>query len=215
MTDTPASRNGGLPLVAILIVSLAAGLGLWAGQRWFAGGDTAQAALASIVTYPEPRPLPDFALDGGDGGTIDKTALQGRWHLVFLGFTHCPDICPTTLAQMAAVEKLLADVPEAERPRILFVSADPERDTPAKTAAYAQHFSPAALGATADHARLEPFVRSLHMVYMKSDLGGGDYTVDHTAYLAVLDPQARHVGMIRPPLDPAQIAADLRTLTER
>lgn len=215
MTETSAPRTGGLPLAAILIVALAAGLGLWAGQRWFAQSDAPRAALASIVSYPEPRALPDFSLDGGDGATIDKAALLGRWHLVFLGFTHCPDICPTTLAQMAAVEKQLADVPEARRPRILFVSADPERDTAAATASYAQHFSPSAIGATADHARLEPFVRSLHMVYMKSDLGGGEYTVDHTAYLAVLDPQARHVGMIRPPLDPTQIAADLRTLTER
>lgn len=213
MTNDSAPRSAGLPLAAILIVALAAGLGLWAGQRWFGG--TRGPALASIAAYPEPRALPDFALDGGDGDAIDKAALQGRWHLVFLGFTHCPDICPTTLAQMAAVEKQLADLPEAQRPRLLFVSADPERDTPEATASYARHFSPAALGATADHARLEPFVRSLHMVYMKSDLPGGDYTVDHTAYLAVLDPQVRHVGMIRPPLDVAQIAADLRTLAER
>jgi protein SCO1/2 len=214
MTDTPAPRTG-LPLLAILVIALAAGLGLWAGQRWFAPSNPQAIALKSIVAYPEPRAVPDFSLDGGDGNAIDRAALAGRWHLVFLGFTHCPDICPTTLAQMAAVEKQLADVPEAQRPRILFVSADPERDTAQKTAEYARHFSPGALGATADHARLEPFVRSLHMVYMKSDLGGGNYTVDHTAYLAVLDPQVRHVGMIRPPLEVAQIAADLRTLTER
>lgn len=214
MTDTPAPRTG-LPLLAILVIALAAGLGLWAGQRWFSPSNPQAMTLKSIVAYPEPRALPDFSLDGGDGSAIDKAALAGRWHLVFLGFTHCPDICPTTLAQMAAVEKQLADVPEAQRPRILFVSADPERDTAQKTAEYARHFSPGALGATADHARLEPFVRSLHMVYMKSDLPGGDYTVDHTAYLAVLDPQVRHVGMIRPPLEAAQIAADLRTLTGR
>jgi protein SCO1/2 len=218
MTTSPASRSTGLPLAAVLIVALAAGLGLWAGQRWFgASGSTAaglQSRLASTVLYPEPRALPAFALEGGDG-TLDAAALRGRWSLVFLGFTHCPDICPTTLAQLAQAEKLLADLPLERRPRIVFVSADPERDTPAKTTEYARYFSPDALGATADHARLEPFVRSLHMVYAKSEGADGDYSVDHTAYIAVLDAEVRHVGMIRPPLDPKTIAADLRLLTER
>lgn len=203
-------------MTAILLVALAAGLGLWAGQRWFAPvAPTAPAQLTTTVLYPEPRLLPAFALDGGDGKALDAAALRGRWSMVFLGFTHCPDICPTTLAQLAQVEKLLADLPEAQRPRIVFVSADPERDTPAKTADYARYFSPGALGATADHARLEPFVRSLHMVYAKSEGANGEYSVDHTAYIALLDPQVRHVGMIRPPLDAASIAADLRTLAGR
>ena len=213
MNTTPAPRSAGLPLVAVLLIALAAGLGLWAGQRWFAPQPAVQQQLSSTVLYPQPRVLPEFQLDGGDGRPLDVATLRGRWHLVFLGFTHCPDICPTTLAQLAQAEKLLADLPEAQRPRIVFVSADPERDTPAKTAEYARYFSPGALGATADHTRLEPFVRSLHMVYAKSEGTNGEYSVDHTAYIALLDAEARHVGMIRPPLDPAQIAADLRLLT--
>lgn len=215
MTETSAPRSSGLPLVAILLIALAAGLGLWAGQRWFARTATAPLQLATMALYPQPRPLPAFSLDGGDGAPFDAAALRGRWSLVFLGFTHCPDVCPTTMAQLAQIEKLLADLPEAKRPRIVLVSADPERDTAARTAEYARHFSPQAIGATADHARLEPFVRSLHMVYMKSDLPGGTYTVDHTSYIAVLDPEVRHVAMIRPPLDAAAIAADLRTLAGR
>ena len=213
MNTTPAPRATGLPLTAILLVALAAGLGLWAGQRWFAPAPAVRPQLATTVLYPQPRVLPEFRLAGGGDQVIDTGALKGRWHLVFLGFTHCPDICPTTLAQLAQAEKLLADLPEARRPRIVFVSADPERDTPAKTDEYARYFSKDALGATAEHAQLEPFVRSLHMVYAKSEGANGDYSVDHTAYIAVLDPEVRHVGMIRPPLDPAQIAADLRVLT--
>lgn len=214
MNTSPSPRSAGLPLTAILVVALAAGLGLWAGQHWFdnAGSRPLQENLSNTVLYPEPRVLPEFSLDGADGQSVDAAALRGRWSLVFLGFTHCPDICPTTLAQLAQAERLLTDLPQQQRPRIVFVSADPERDTPDKTAEYARHFSPDALGATADHARLEPFVRSLHMVYAKADLGGGEYSVDHTAYIAVLDDEARHVGMIRPPLDPKAIAADLRQL---
>lgn len=214
MNDSPAPRSARLPPVAVLLVALAAGLGLWAGQRWFAPAPASSRQLAATSLYPQPRPLPAFRLDGASA-PVDAAALQGRWTLVFLGFTHCPDICPTTLAELGAVQKALADLPEAQRPRILFVSADPERDTPQRTADYARHFSADALGATADHARLEPFARSLGMVYMKSDLENGDYTVDHSSRIALLDPQARLAGQIAPPLDVAKIAADLRQLGTR
>jgi protein SCO1/2 len=210
MNSTPAPRSARLPVFAVLLVALAAGLGLWAGQRWTAA--RAAPVLAATSLYPQPRPLPAFTLDGGDGKAVDAAALQGRWTLVFLGFTHCPDICPTTLAELGAAQKQLADLPEAQRPRLLFVSADPERDTPQATADYARHFSADALGATADHARLEPFARSLGMVYMKSELENGDYTVDHSSRIALLDPQARLAGQIAPPLDVSKIAADLRAL---
>jgi protein SCO1/2 len=210
MTDAPAPRSAGLPLAAILLVALAAGLGLWAGQRWFAAPP--RAPLAATLLYPQPRELPPFRLDGGDGTPIDAAALGGRWTLVFLGFTHCPDVCPTTLADLGRAQKALLDLAPEIRPQVLFVSADPERDTPQKTAEYARFFSPGALGATADHARLEAFARSLGMVYMKSELENGDYTVDHSSRIALLDPQARLAGQIAPPLDAAKIAADLRIL---
>lgn len=213
MTHAPAPRSKGLPLAGLLIVALAAGFGLWAGQRWFSAPSTPSVTMHSGVLLPQARTLPDFSLDGAEG-RIDAVALRGRWTLVFLGFTHCPDVCPMTLAHLSAAEKQWQSLPEAKRPRILFVSADPERDTPKITADYARHFSPTALGATADAARLDPFVRSLGMVYMKADLGNGEYTIDHSPTIALLDPQARFAGFIRPPLDPAKIAADLRALAE-
>jgi protein SCO1 len=212
MNESTAPRSTRLPLTAVLLVALAAGLGLWAGERWFAARATAQPPLAATALYPQPRVLPAFQLDGGDGKPLDAAALRGRWTLVFLGFTHCPDICPTTLAELGAVQKQLADLPEPQRPRLLFVSADPERDTPQLTADYVRHFSADALGATADHSRLQKFVSSLGMVYMKSEQPNGDYTVDHSSRIAVFDPQVRLAGQIAPPLDVAKIAADLRQL---
>lgn len=213
MTDAPAPRSAGLPLAAILLVALAAGLGLWAGQRWFGARAPTAPALAATLLYPQPRPLDAFALDGGDGQPIDADALRGRWTLVFLGFTHCPDICPTTLADLGRVQKSLADLPLERRPRVLFVSADPERDTPQRIAEYARHFTPDAIGATADHDRLEAFARGLGMVYMKRELENGDYTIDHSSRIALIDPEVRLAGQIASPLDAAKIAADLRTLT--
>lgn len=212
MTVTSAPRPARLPPAAILIIALAAGLGLWAGQRWFSN---APPVLQNTQLYPQPRELPPFSLDGPDDAAITADSLRGRWTLAFLGFTHCPDICPTTLADLGAAERLLSDLPVERRPRILFLSADPERDTPDATAKYARYFSPDALGATAAHDRLEPFARSLGMVYMKTALEGDNYTIDHSSSIALIDEQVRLVGLIRPPLDPARIAADLRAVTAR
>ena len=93
--------------------------------------------------------------------------LKGHWTLVFLGFTHCPDVCPTTLAELAEAQKQWAALPEATRPRVLFVSVDPERDTPDRIGEYAHAFHRDTLAATADVPALESFAKSLSMVFAK------------------------------------------------
>lgn len=209
-----ARGSARLRLITILAASLAAGLGLWLGARWTSDPPPAHPqVLQNALLFPAPRVLPAFALDGPGGSKVDSAALQGRWNLVFVGFTHCPDICPTTLSLLGELEKA---VPELAPPvQILFVSVDPERDSPERATEYAHYFSAGALAATADHARLEPFARSIGMVYMQSPLGDGEYTVDHSASIAILDPQARQVGVFRPPFDVAKMAADLRSLAAR
>lgn len=204
-------RSGRLPVVPILLVALAAGLGLWAGDRWF-GSASDQPALSTTVLYPAPRALPDFTLQSPDGTPVTKASVQGQWTLAFLGFLHCPDVCPTTLATLGQSQKQLADLPEAQRPKVFFVSVDPERDTPAAVGSYARHFSPTAIAATGEKAQIDTLAKGLGMVYMKTPLEGDDYTVDHSTTIAVLDPQGRIAGLIRPPLDAAKIAADLRAL---
>lgn len=203
----PAPRSASLPILLVLAVAVAAGLGLVAGQRWFAA--PAAPLLQNGLAYPEPRPLADFRLDGANGSTLDAETLRGRWSLVFIGFTQCPDVCPTTLTQLVEVERRLE-----QKPRIVFVSVDPERDTPERAAEYAHHFGPDILAASADHARLTAFTRGLGMVYMQSPLDGGGYTVDHSASVAVIDPTLRLVAQLRPPLDPAKIATDLSLLMD-
>lgn len=212
--STPPPRSGRVPLTLVLIAALAAGLGLWAGQKAFFG-TTALPETQTMRLLDPPRILPDFSLRSSDDARIDAAALRGRWTMVFLGFTHCPDICPMTLAELAKAEKLLADLPEERRPRILFVSVDPERDTPEVIAKYAAYFSPTVLSGTSDVESLARFASSLSMVFAKTPLPDGDYTIDHTSWVAVLNPQAQLAGFIRPPLEPEKIAADLRLLVER
>tara|TARA_R110002020_G_scaffold21373_76_gene72599 strand:+ start:86 stop:754 length:669 start_codon:yes stop_codon:yes gene_type:complete len=211
----------------ILVAAIAAGLGLWAAQVLMSPGTAPSPAataaalpavdpdrLKAVRLFPAPRALPAFSLQQSDGTTLEPAELQGRWTVAFLGFTHCPDVCPTTLTDLSRAQAEWEHLPEGRRPRVLFVSVDPERDTPEKTGEYARYFHPATLAATAGEPALENFATSLGMVYMKVPVEGGDYTMDHSSALVVLDAQGRQVGLIRPPFVPADIAADLALLAE-
>jgi protein SCO1/2 len=204
----------------VLVCAVAAAFGFWAAQHRFAA-DAAGPQLKVVRLFAQPRELPAFSLQQSDGTPLVPGELQGHWTLVFLGFTHCPDVCPTTLAQLAQAQKQWAALPEATRPRFLFVSVDPERDTPDRVGEYAHAFHKDTLAATADIPALEAFARSLSLVFMKVPPAPGaaadQYSVDHSAALAVLDPQARMAGVIQQSgegaLDAPAIAADLAALS--
>ena len=201
--------------VLVLMAALAAALGLWAAQRW--SGRQPAPSLQAVKLFEQPRALPAFSLQQSDGTRLVPGELKGHWTVVFLGFTHCPDVCPTTLAQLAQAQKRWAALPEATRPRVLFVAVDPERDNPDRIGEYAHAFHRDSLAATADIPALERFARSLSMVFMKVPAPEGapadQYTVDHSAALAVLDPEARMAGVIASPLDADAVASDLLALT--
>ena len=199
----------------VLCAALAAGLGLYTAQRHFAPkAESAAAAmpLNAVRMFGEPRVLAPWRLDGADGRGMTQESLAGHWTLVFLGFTHCPDVCPTTLAELSKAQKLWRGLPEATRPRLLFVSVDPERDTPKIVSDYARYFDPDTLTATAAAQPLADFAQIMGLVYMKVPLPNGDYSMDHSATLVLLDPQGRQAGLVRPPLDGKAIGEDLLKL---
>jgi protein SCO1 len=202
----------------ILVAALAAAFGLWAAQYYFGQPARSQWPQTEAVRlFEPPRELPAFSLRQSDGTQLVPGELNGHWTLVFLGFTHCPDVCPMTLAQLAQAQKQWAALPEATRPRVLFVSVDPERDSPDRIGEYAHAFHRDTLAATADIPALEAFARSLSMVFAKVPAEDGapadQYSVDHSAAMAVLDPRGRMSGLVQPPFDPKAIAADLAALT--
>lgn len=219
----PASQAGSAkhPFLVIIVIALAAALGFWFSQRHFDGdGTDAQAPqLQTVALFPSPLPLQPFELKSVDDKRITPNDFKGRWALVFFGFTHCPDICPTTLARLAEAAKLWdKELDAAQRPAVLFVSVDPERDSGTRTTEYATYFDKAFLGGTNDDAKLQPMARGMGMVYAKEPLNTGiegDYEVQHSASIVLIDPQGRRAGLIRPPLDPAAIAADMITLSKR
>lgn len=205
--------------VFILIAAIAAALGLWAAQAWFVRDTVADLPeLRTARLFNPPRELPPFSLRQSDGTPLVPGELKGHWTLVFLGFTHCPDVCPTTLGALSGAQKQWEALPESTRPRVLFVSVDPERDTPDAIGEYAHAFHRDTLAATADIPALEAFARSLSLVFAKVPAPEGapadQYSMDHSAALALLDPQGRLTGFIQPPLKPRDIAADLLVLTK-
>ncbi len=127
------NRNAGI----ILLIALAAGLGLLAAQQLFAPKPPANApATEAITLYPQPRELPDFNLAQSDGTRLIPGELKGHWTLVFLGFTFCPDVCPTTLAELAGAQNQWEALPDSLRPRVLFISVDPDRDSATRLGEY-------------------------------------------------------------------------------
>jgi protein SCO1 len=197
-------------IIYVLLAAVAAGLGLLAAQAWLKPAPK----METVRLFPQPRVLPGFSLQTAGGSNITNQSLKGRWHLVFLGFTHCPDVCPTTLGELSKAQKTWENIPEKTRPRLLFVSVDPERDTPKALAEYAQFFHKDTLTATAQEPALRDFAQGIGFVYTKIALGEKDYTMDHSATLAVIDPQGNEAGIIRPPFSPEKIARDLKILSE-
>lgn len=205
----------------ILVAAIAAGLGLWAAGAYFeATPRPAPPALRAVDLFPATRPLPAFRLLSGPT-PITPASLKGHWTLAYIGFTHCPDVCPTTLQMLGVAARSWGDMPPARRPQVLFVSVDPQRDSPAHVREYAHYFGKDIVGATADPATIDRFVRGLGLVYfIGKHAPGGNYEVDHSAAVAVLDPDGAMAGLIRPapppaqPFDPGAIGADLKALTQ-
>jgi protein SCO1 len=189
--------------VAAIAVAAAAGIAAALIARQ---GDAP--VLGAGTALDEPRALPDFSLLDARGEPFRRESLDGRWTLVFTGFTHCPDVCPMTIALFA---RLREEVPRSDL-QLLFLSVDPERDTPRQVARYLEHFGPGIQGATGQRTEIERVTTSMGLAQVRNPGAGGDYTVDHSTALVLIDPGARVAGYFTAPHDPAALAADLKAL---
>ena len=197
----------------IFLVAIAAGLGLWLGAQTStpasSGATTVPAAntkfdpraYKSLLVYPAPKTIAAFSLKNSDGGEFSQAQLQGHWTLLSFGFTTCPDVCPTTLTELNAVFGILK-LPslEAAAAQIVFISIDPERDTPTSLDSYVKHYNPAFIAATGDIPALTGFATNLGAVFEKEATGHGaqDYTMAHTASIFLINPQGQLAAIARP-----------------
>lgn len=172
-----------------------------------------QAAATSLLVLPDPRVIADFRLVDHHSQPFTLADLRGRWSLLFFGFTHCPDVCPGTLFELHKVNQSLQQQlgTNSAKTQILFVSVDPERDTPAKLDQYLAYFDPGFIGITGDQAQLLPLTRQLGIAYRIDDHepGAEQYDVAHSTSILLTDPQGRLYGAFPTPHDAARISAEL------
>jgi protein SCO1 len=169
----------------------------------------------AATLLPETRALPELTLTDEEGRELPTTALRGEFTLLFFGFTNCPDVCPLTLSMLAEARAKIAARAPAAVPRVLFVSVDPERDTPERIKAYVHAFDPSFTGATAPDATLEPWLHLLGVSVQKHEHGGEHYNVVHSAAIYFVGPAAEWIAVASGPHDPAVVATDYLKIRQR
>ncbi len=181
----------------------------------FIAGLALFSAVIFIVTGRPPVPIAmpsaiggPFKLTDHNFKPISDEDLKGQPFLVFFGFTHCPDVCPTTLFEVSEVLRALG--PEGSRMRALFVTVDPERDTPGKLKDYLSSFDPRVVGVTGDAAAVTAMEKSYRVYTKKVPLDGGNYTMDHTAIVYLMDKNGQFVSPFSLRRRPEESAAELR-----
>jgi protein SCO1/2 len=153
----------------------------------------------TAMVVPNPAPLPAFELIDQTGTPVDRTVFEGQWDLVFFGFTHCPDVCPTTLQVLAAAKAALDERGVSPLPRIVLVSVDPERDTPGILEQYIGYFGAGNLGITGTLDGIRTLTTGLGIYFEKQERDDGNYLVDHSAAVLLIDPQGRFSALFSGP----------------
>lgn len=204
-----------LPGIMVLL------LGLWIGRSFNHDvSDKEPDKYPSATVLAVPAPLPLFFLTDHNGEEFNQWSFVRKWTLMFFGYTHCPDVCPTALVDMNNIYHNLVendDLSEKEygiSTQFVFVSVDPERDTVEQMKDYVPFFNKDFIGVTGDAESIGKLARPLGVGYMrvpeKDD--GDDYLVDHSASLLLIDPLGRLRAIFSPPHDPDQIVEDFRKI---
>lgn len=176
-----------------------------------------EAAQLETKVLAAPRPLAAFALEDHGGRPFTNERFKGQWSLVLIGFTHCPDVCPFTLDNLALViEQMSTRVSPERLPQVVFLAVDPDRDR-AVLADYVRHFNPGFVGVTGRVEGIKTLVESLDGYARVVDRkpGSASYQVQHSAVVSVIDPEARVRATLNPPMEPAAAAEFLAGLMRR
>jgi protein SCO1 len=189
--------------VALVLGAFLSGLVLFFGAILFVTGRAPSPIGAAVAAVGGP-----FRLEDQNGKPFSDQDMKGRPFLVFFGFTHCPDVCPTTLFDISQVLRKLG--PDADRAGAVFITVDPERDTPAVMKDYLSNFDPHLHGLTGDPVAVGAAIKAYRVYAKKVPLENGDYTMDHTAVVYLMDKDGHFVAPFNMKRTPEAAAADLR-----
>lgn len=192
--------------------------GFWFGQIFLDHEEAASAPIRAIV--PEtPRKLAIPALQQGDGSRFDMASLQGKWSLMFFGYTNCPDICPTTLSSIAQAKQAYIkqranqerEQAELQFPQVVFISVDPERDNVKLLGDYVRYFDKDFIGATGEEKLLRAITVQMSSTFMtQPSENENEYQVGHSLNLVLVNPDVELVAVLRPPHSVESILDALR-----
>ncbi|WP_043319822.1 SCO family protein [Microbulbifer sp. HZ11] len=209
---TPAQKRGILLTVAVLVLFMIAVLAGFLNKMNQPRVITdAELRANGAIKLERPRILDEFELIADSGDVFKTTQLAGRWTLVFFGFTHCPDVCPTTLSTLNNFYQTLDD-DTRENTDILLVSVDPLRDKPQQLQEYVRYFNPDFYGVTGEFINLKRFANQLNVPFNKVPLDDGQYTVDHGSQVVLINPRGHYHGFFKAPLDPAKMKLTYRSM---
>ena len=204
-TERAAAKPAGSRRFLPVAISLATVLILAAGGIFiYALHEGPGGVLASAVGGP-------FHLVDQNGKPFTNADLKSKWHLIFFGYTHCPDVCPTTLNNLSLVYNQL-DAQQQKEVSVVFISVDPGRDTAAVMKAYLANFDAPIIGLTGSAAAVKQAAQDYHVYYARHDEPDGSYEMDHSAVVYVMDPEGHFVATITPDEKIGDIAAELKKL---
>ncbi|WP_186297569.1 SCO family protein [Sedimenticola selenatireducens] len=209
------SSNKAFILVAVIAVALGITANLFLKSPKEDARNTAPLQISSGTLIPNPRPLLPFSLTDHSGKNFSHETIKGHWQLLSFGYTHCPDICPTTLAMLARVDDQINKHTPNPNIQTAFISIDPQRDTVEKLANYMPYFNPRFLGVTGTTPELENLTRQLGVLYARVETDGSvlDYLMDHSSTIILLNPKGEYQAVFSAPHAANQIAEDLIRIT--
>jgi protein SCO1/2 len=199
-------------LIAIIVTALAMAAGIWAARAVLEHKSVPDELAAT--RFPAAREIAPFSLVDHNNVIFDNSVLRQRWSFIFFGYTHCPDVCPATLSVLNSVAHKLGDLDEDIR--FVFLSVDPERDTPEQLAQFVSYFNGDFIGVTGTPAGIEQITRQLGVLHIRApaEEGASSYLVDHSASVFLFDPDGRYHAVFSPPLSADAIARDFRKMLQ-
>ncbi|MHC6223242.1 SCO family protein [Pseudomonas sp. X10] len=200
--------------ILVALVALILGLTVNKVLNGRSEGNPTELIDAGIILLPQSRTVPGLQMTDEQGQPVVLDELKGKWSLLFFGYTYCPDICPTTLAQLRQVK---SELPKeaVDRLQVILVSVDPNRDTPAQLKQYLGYFDKDFRGVTGSLEDTQKLANAVSIPFIPADTSKPNYTVDHSGNLALLGPDGRQRGFIRAPFNNQKLLAQLPKLVRR
>jgi protein SCO1/2 len=157
----------------------------------------------AMTVFVDPKPLREFILTDQNSNPFDLSQLKGKWSFLFFGFTHCPDICPSTLVSLSQLRKQITEGANGTKNiQFIFISVDPERDTVIKLKQYTNYFDPSIIGVTGNKLELRNLTQQLDAQFeIESAPDSKSYQIYHTSVIFLINPQGQYVASLTPPFD--------------